>query len=230
MGYYNSVLITTKITTEATPKLFFVCECSVVSYSSRPHGLQPAWLLCPWDFPGKNTEVGCHFLLQGIFPTQGLYLCLLHLLHCRRILYPQSHWESPKDLQHPVCLWSLMQVLTRPNSAQLPRSGEIRGFQGSINLGTFVQTRDEGRHIFIFLFSLGTKTVRSQVQQKKPSLPISKKDLSLKCPSSYNSWEKGKETRETEAKNKSFSLWGDIHMARCKVLIHTELAMSHGSN
>ena len=28
--------------------------------------------LCPWDSPGKNTRVGCHFLLQGIFPTQGL--------------------------------------------------------------------------------------------------------------------------------------------------------------
>ena len=28
-------------------------------------------LLCPWDFPGKNTEAGCHFLLQGIFRTQG---------------------------------------------------------------------------------------------------------------------------------------------------------------
>ena len=27
--------------------------------------------LCPWDFPGKNTGVGCHFLLQGFFPTQG---------------------------------------------------------------------------------------------------------------------------------------------------------------
>ena len=32
----------------------------------------------PWDFPGKNTGVGCHFLLQGIFPTQGLNLGLLH--------------------------------------------------------------------------------------------------------------------------------------------------------
>ena len=30
------------------------------------------------DFPGKNAGVGCHFLLQGIFPTQGLNLCLLH--------------------------------------------------------------------------------------------------------------------------------------------------------
>ena len=35
-------------------------------------------LLCPWDFPGENTGVVCHFLLQGIFPTQGLNLCLLH--------------------------------------------------------------------------------------------------------------------------------------------------------
>ena len=40
----------------------------------------------PWDFPAKNTRVGCHFLHQGIFPTQGLNLCLLH---CRWIFY---HW------------------------------------------------------------------------------------------------------------------------------------------
>ena len=38
---------------------------SVVSHSSRPHGLQPTRLLHPWDFPGKSTGVGCHCLLQG---------------------------------------------------------------------------------------------------------------------------------------------------------------------
>src|SRR5574337_32067 len=38
-------------------------------------------LLCALDFPGKNTGVGCHFLLQGIFLTQGSNLHLLHLLH-----------------------------------------------------------------------------------------------------------------------------------------------------
>ena len=38
-------------------------SCSVVSDSSRPHGLQPTRLLCPWDFPGKSTGVGCHCLL-----------------------------------------------------------------------------------------------------------------------------------------------------------------------
>ena len=44
---------------------------------------QSSWmwtLLCPWDSPGKNTRVGCSFLLQGIFPTQGLNPSLLCLL------------------------------------------------------------------------------------------------------------------------------------------------------
>ena len=38
---------------------------SVMSYSLWPRGLEPIRLLCPWDSPGKNTGVGCHFLLQG---------------------------------------------------------------------------------------------------------------------------------------------------------------------
>ena len=40
-------------------------SCSVVSASSRPPGLQPTRLLSPWDFPGKNTGVGCHRLLRS---------------------------------------------------------------------------------------------------------------------------------------------------------------------
>ena len=39
---------------------------------------QPSRLLCPWDSPSKNTGVGCHFLLQGIFLTQGSNLHLQH--------------------------------------------------------------------------------------------------------------------------------------------------------
>ena len=38
----------------------------------------PPCSFCLWDFPGKNTGVGCHFLLHGIFLTQGSNLCLLH--------------------------------------------------------------------------------------------------------------------------------------------------------
>ena len=41
---------------------------------ATPWRLQATRLLCPWDFPGKSTGVGCHFLLQGVFPTQGLDL------------------------------------------------------------------------------------------------------------------------------------------------------------
>ena len=63
-----------------------MCEmgaaCSVAqSCLTLSEPMEPARLLCPWDFPGKNTSVGCHALPQGIFPTQGLnphLLCLLH--------------------------------------------------------------------------------------------------------------------------------------------------------
>ena len=62
----------------------WLCVCSVTSVMSSslwPCGPKPSGLLCPWDSPGKNTGEGCHFLLQGIFPTQGPNLSLLHRLH-----------------------------------------------------------------------------------------------------------------------------------------------------
>ena len=57
----------------------------------QPHGLYPTKLLCPWDFPGKNTVVGCHFLLQGIFPTQRSNP---DLPPGRLILYHWASWET----------------------------------------------------------------------------------------------------------------------------------------
>lgn len=54
---------------------------SVVSDSLQPHGPQAARILCPWNLPGKNTGACCHFLLQGIFLTQGSNPSLLHVLH-----------------------------------------------------------------------------------------------------------------------------------------------------
>ena len=62
-----------------------------MSDSLQPHGLQPTRLLCPWDFPGKNTGVGFCALLQGLFLTQGLNPHLLCLLHCRLILSSLNH-------------------------------------------------------------------------------------------------------------------------------------------
>ena len=63
----------------------------VVSDSFWPHGLYPTRLLHPWNFPCNNTRVGYHFLLQSIFPTQGLNP---GLLHCRQMLYHLSHQGS----------------------------------------------------------------------------------------------------------------------------------------
>ena len=66
--------------------------CSVMSDSLRPHRLQPARLLCPRDFSGKNTIVGCHFILQGIFLPQGSDL---GPLHWQVDSLPLSHLGSP---------------------------------------------------------------------------------------------------------------------------------------
>ena len=73
-----------------------VLSRSVLSNSLWPHGLQPARLLCPWDSPGKNTGVGCHALLQQIFPTQGSNPGLPHY---RQSLYHLSHQGNPRILE-----------------------------------------------------------------------------------------------------------------------------------
>ena len=57
----------------------------------RPHGLYPFRFLRPQDFPGKNTGVGCQFLLQGIFPTQGSNSHLLRLFHWQVDSLPLHH-------------------------------------------------------------------------------------------------------------------------------------------
>ena len=94
-----------------------VCAgCSVLQ--SCPALCQPTRVVCPGNFSGKNSEVGCHFLLQGIFLTQGLKLCLLHFLHwlvdslqlCHLgsphttldLIQKAERWfPSPRHLPHP---------------------------------------------------------------------------------------------------------------------------------
>ena len=60
----------------------------------------PSRLLCPWNSPGKNTGVGSHSLLQGIFPTQGSNLGLLHCRHIFFFFFLPS--ESPRK---PRCIF-----------------------------------------------------------------------------------------------------------------------------
>ena len=67
------------------------CSASQSCPTLQPHGLQRARLLCPWSSPCKNARVGCHSLLQSIFPTQGSNS---GLPHSRQILYCLSHQGS----------------------------------------------------------------------------------------------------------------------------------------
>ena len=66
-----------------------VCvSCSVMSNSCDPMDYSPSGSSVHGDSPGKNTRVGCHFLLQGIFLTQGSNACLLY-------------WEADSLLAEP---------------------------------------------------------------------------------------------------------------------------------
>lgn len=76
-----------------SPKVKVKCQSLSCVHSFGSHALQPTRPLCPWSSPAKNTEVGCHFLLQGKIPTQEPSL---GLLHCRQIPYHLS--PSPKGM------------------------------------------------------------------------------------------------------------------------------------
>ena len=71
-----------------------------MSDSLRPLGLQPARLICPWDSPGKNSGVACHFLPQGIFPTQGWNPHLFGLLHWQAGSLPLVSPGKPHRFQY----------------------------------------------------------------------------------------------------------------------------------
>ena len=102
-----------------------LCEKVKVQWLSRvqlfsiPWAVQPTKLLHPWGFPGKSTGVGCHFLLQGIFPTQGSNR---GLPHCRP-LYRLSCQGSPKFL---LCLRTLIIYILQMRKL---RSREINQFK-----------------------------------------------------------------------------------------------------
>ena len=105
-----------------------------MSNSLRPHGLQPPRFLHLWDFPGKSTGVGCHFLLQ-IFPTQGLNS---GVRHCRQTLYPLSHQGSQYHLKSATKSntktqnYCIVYILTIAIMFYLPCIRLLVGFPGSL--------------------------------------------------------------------------------------------------
>ena len=84
IGVYIQVSVELCLVTQSCPTLCNLMDCSPPG--SSVHG----------DCPGKNTGVGCHALLQGIFPTQGSNP---GLPHCKQILYHLSHQGSPRILE-----------------------------------------------------------------------------------------------------------------------------------
>ena len=103
--------------------MIFICSVTlVVSSSCSSMDCSPPGS-SPWDFPSKNTGVGCHFLLQGIFPTQGSNT---GLLHCR-----QSHQGGPDDIYVLLCLGAqLCPTLCNPADCSLPGSSVHRDSPG----------------------------------------------------------------------------------------------------
>ena len=88
---------TTRCLRDDGAELLLIGLCSDAQCPSLcdPPGLSPARLLCPWGSPGKNTGVGCHFLLQRIFLTQGSNLHLLCLLHWQAVSMPLAPPGKP---------------------------------------------------------------------------------------------------------------------------------------
>ena len=133
----------------------FLCVCtwSVMSDSLQLHGLQPARLLSPWNFQGKNTGVGCHFLFQGIFPAQRSNPSITCVSYIGRwILYHCTTWEAPhialmtrqKLLQ---LSWEvLINLLYSPDSAPL-YFHLFRTLQNSLNGKNCSSLEEYKRHL-----------------------------------------------------------------------------------
>ena len=73
----------------------YVCARSVSRVWLWPHRLYSTRLICPWNFPGKNTGVSCHFLFQGIFLAQGSNPHSKCLLRRQEDSSPLRHLGSP---------------------------------------------------------------------------------------------------------------------------------------
>ena len=121
---------------------------SHVQLFAAPH-TYTARLLWSWGSPGKNTGVGCQSLLQGIFPTQGLNL---GLLHCRQILYHLSHQGNPIN---SICRFNFKFSFKKPKLK--PKNGK--------------RYENEGVYV-IFFFSLICRINKLFTVSKQKSKPL----------------------------------------------------------
>ena len=114
---------------ERKKNIYEMWVCSVL-FDSVTHGWWPIRLLCPWNFLGKSNGVGCHFLLQRIFPTQGWKLHLLHLLYWQADFFLSVyHMGSP---------YIYMGTPVFPGLHYLLEFAQFHGWTGSISLQSYI--------------------------------------------------------------------------------------------
>ena len=89
------------------------CTHSVLTGSLWTPGLQPSRLLCPWDSPGKNTGVGCHFLLQGISPSLCMKVKVLVAQSCL-ILFNPLDCSPPGSSVHGILQARILEWVAIP--------------------------------------------------------------------------------------------------------------------
>ena len=114
--------------------------CSVMSSSLWLRGLQAARLLCQWNPPGKNIGVGYHFLLQGIFPTQGSSLHILHLLNWQADSLPLAPLVSWLTSDVPYNQWGVERVSNVPYLClffSILFTGLVHPFGGGVYISCF---------------------------------------------------------------------------------------------
>ena len=104
-------------------------DMTEVTQQAHVHRLQPTRLLCPWDFPGQNTAVGCHFPLRGIFPIQESNPRFLYLLRWQADCLPLSHLGSPQHhlvqavlFNHYLYLCEYIFITPKENSIPVKQS------------------------------------------------------------------------------------------------------------
>ena len=115
--------------------------CSVLSDCLQPFGFQPIRLFCPWDFSDKNTEVGCHFLLQEFFAlrNQTLISCIAGWFFTAEssgnITDDDSGTQIPLPLW-PTCLFVLLSFCLLSDFLKYQDSGAfswLRFFLATVN-------------------------------------------------------------------------------------------------
>ena len=168
-----------------------VLSRSVVSDSLQPCGSQPTRLRRPWNFPGKNTGVGCHFLFQGIFLTQGLNLHLLCLLYWQADSLPLAPPRKPyiyKNLRitkkKKKCVFTFNSFELLPGLKSSMRVSS-RAETPSVKLrGTFVHIQGCEESILCCFYDCGCPTVvcgPESYQSACPTLAVGEMTFG-KCP------------------------------------------------